>query len=38
MLVGYLENPGSDRKIISHASLRLDVLYFIGYDLNEELP
>jgi transposase len=37
MLVGYLENPGSHRKIISHAAMRLDVLYFIGYNLDEEL-
>jgi transposase len=38
ILVGYLENLCSDRRIINSVSLRLDVLYFIGYDLDEELP
>lgn len=38
ILVGYLENLNSDRKIMNHASMRLDVLYFIGYDIDEELP
>ena len=38
MLVGYLENLNSDRRIIDHARLRLDILYFIGYDIDEELP
>jgi transposase len=38
ILVGYFENLNSDRKIIQHASMRLDVLYFIGYDIDEELP
>jgi transposase len=28
----------SDRRIINTARLRLDILYFIGYDLDEELP
>ncbi|MCP3683107.1 MAG: IS1182 family transposase, partial [bacterium] len=37
-LVGYLENIDSDRKLINHCSMRLDILYFIGYDLDEELP
>ncbi|WP_236262884.1 transposase [Aggregatimonas sangjinii] len=37
-LVGYLENIISDRKLIAHCSLRLDILYFIGYDIDEELP
>jgi len=36
--VGYLENLNSDRKIIEHAKMRLDILYFIGYDIDEELP
>jgi IS5 family transposase len=36
--VGYLENLNSDRKIMNHASMRLDVLFFIGYDIDEELP
>jgi transposase len=38
LLVGYLENQPSDRRIISIASMRLDILYFIGYDVDEELP
>lgn len=37
-LVGYLENIISDRKLIEHCSMRLDILYFLGYDLDEELP
>ena len=35
-LVGYLENLISDRQLIDHCSLRLDILYFIGYDIDEE--
>ena len=38
MLVGYLENLGSDRRIINTASLRLDILLFVGYDIDELLP
>jgi transposase len=38
ILVGYLENLNSDRKIIEHSNLRLDILFFLGYDLDEELP
>jgi len=37
-LVGYLENIISDRKLISHCSMRLDIMYFVGYDIDEELP
>ena len=37
-LVGYLENNTSDRKLIEHCSLRLDLLYFQGYQLDEPLP
>jgi len=37
-LVGYLENIISDRKLIAHCSLRLDILFFIGYDIGESLP
>ncbi|UWX55743.1 transposase [Maribacter litopenaei] len=32
------ENIISDRKLIDHCSMRLDILYFIGYDIDEELP
>lgn len=38
MLIGYLENLGSDRRIISTAQMRLDMLYFLGYDIDEPLP
>jgi transposase len=38
MLIGYLENLGSDRRIMSTVSMRLDMLYFIGYDIDEPLP
>lgn len=38
MLVGYLENINSDRRIINTSKLRLDIRYFIGYDLDEPLP
>jgi transposase len=38
MLIGYLENLGSDRRIIQTASMRLDMLFFIGYDIDESLP
>lgn len=38
MLVGYLENLASDRRIITTASMRMDILLFIGYDIDESLP
>ena len=38
MLVGYFENINSDRKIIEQSSLRLDILYYLGYDIDEPLP
>lgn len=38
MLIGYLENLLSDRRIIQTVSLRLDLLCFIGFDLDEPLP
>jgi len=37
-LVGYLENIISDRKLISHCSMRLDILYFLNYDIEDDLP
>jgi transposase len=37
-LVGYLENIIGDRKLIDHCSLRLDLLYFLDYDIDEPLP
>jgi len=38
LITGYLENITSDRKLVEHCSMRMDVLYFLGYDLDEELP
>jgi len=38
MLVGYFENLNSDRRIINVSRMRLDILYFLGYELDEELP
>src|SRR5215218_4388305 len=38
ILIGYLENLLSDRRIIQMVSLRLDLLYFTGYELSEPLP
>lgn len=37
-LLGYLENIISDRKLIEHCSMRLDILYFLGFDIDEQLP
>ena len=37
-LVGYLENIISDRQLITHCSMRLDILYFLNYDIDEDLP
>ncbi|GHT18984.1 hypothetical protein AGMMS4957_02300 [Bacteroidia bacterium] len=38
MLIGYIENINSDRKIVEEASMRMDMLYFLGYDIDEALP
>jgi transposase len=38
MLISYLENITSDRKLIEHCSLRMDMLYFLGYNIDEPLP
>jgi transposase len=38
VLVGRLENIVSDRRLVEHCALRLDILYFLGYDVDEELP
>ena len=37
-LVGYLENIISDRKLMDHCSMRMDILYFIDYDIDDPLP
>ena len=38
ILIGYLENLCSDRRIINTAAMRLDLLFFIGCDIVEPLP
>lgn len=38
MLIGCLENITSDRKLVEHCSLRIDMLYFLGYNIDEPLP
>ncbi len=38
MLVGYLENISSDREIVRIANMRMDIRYFIGYDIDEPMP
>jgi len=37
-LVGYLENIISDRQLIDHCAMRMDILFFLEYDIDEELP
>ena len=38
VLVGRLENLVSDRRLAEQYALRLDILYFLGYEVDEELP
>jgi hypothetical protein len=38
VLVGRLESVVSDRRLVEHCALRLDILYFLGYDVDEDLP
>lgn len=38
ILIGYLENLSSDRRIITTVSMRMDMLYFLDYDIDESLP
>ena len=38
VLVGKLENIVSDRRLVEHCALRLDILYFLGYEVDEDLP
>jgi transposase len=38
MLIGYLENIISDRHLITTASMRMDMLLFLGYNIDEPLP
>jgi len=35
MLTGYPENITFDRRLLEHCSMRRDILYFIGYDIDE---
>lgn len=37
-LIGYLENLISDRQLMEHCNMRMDMLYFLGYDVDEQLP
>jgi transposase len=38
LIVGYIENIISDRKLVEHCSMRMDILLFLGYDIDEPLP
>jgi transposase len=38
LLVGYLNNICSDRRLVETCSNRLDIRLFLGYDIDEELP
>jgi transposase len=38
VLVGRLENLVRDRRLVEHCALRLDILLFLGYEVDEELP
>ena len=37
-LVSYLENIISDRDLITHSSMRLDILFFLDYGIDDLLP
>lgn len=36
--MGRLENSSSDRRLVEHCAMRLAILLFLGYELDEELP
>jgi IS5 family transposase len=38
VLVGRLEKLISDRRLVEHCALRLDILFFLGYEIDEDLP
>src|SRR5512133_154386 len=38
VLVGYLENLTTDRGLVDFCSMRMDILYFLNYDIDEPLP
>jgi transposase len=37
-LVGYLENIISDRQLMQHCNMRMDIRYFLNYKLTEPMP
>lgn len=37
-LVGFLENIISDRHLVNHCSMRLDIRYFLNYTLTDRMP
>lgn len=37
-LVGYPKNITTDRGVMNPSAMRFDILYFLGYDVDEELP
>jgi hypothetical protein len=38
VFVGRLENVVSDRRLVEHYALEFDIFYFLGYELDENLP
>jgi transposase len=38
MLVSRLENLVRERQLVEHCALRLDIRYFLGYEVDEDLP
>ena len=38
MIIGYFENICSDRALERHISMRMDLRYFIDYDIDEATP
>ena len=38
VLVGRVENLVNDHRLVEHGTLRLDVLLFLGNQVDEELP
>jgi transposase len=38
VLIGYLENITPDRQLTEYAGMRMDMLFFLDYDLDEPLP
>jgi transposase len=38
VLVGYLENIASDRRLVDFCSMRMDILFFLSYNIDEPLP